>query len=125
MLLRTSLCVLLLCNLAAAADGPWARFFNQPAMTAKQGERHALSTAVSSAFNPLNLKTATPKEPLFPQESLPVLLVPQMLAMALIPCSVPLIPYEPLGNFFITQIKPGTRAIDPGMLRAFPSAPCK
>lgn len=124
MLLRLALLFGTLSTLASAADGPWARFFNQPAMTTQQGEQHAMAAALSSAFNPLALKAKNTNEPVFPQPSLPILLVPQMPPMAFVPCSVPLIPYEPLGNFFITEIKPGTSAVDPGMLRAVPSVPC-
>lgn len=125
MLLRAGLLFGILCHLAGAADGPWARFFNQPAVTTRQGEQQAMSSALSSVFNPLGLKAKNNNEPVFPQLGPPVLLEPKMPPVAFIPCSVPLVPYEPLGSFFITEIKPGGTAIDPGMLRAVPSLPCK
>ena len=87
MLLRLLLSAGLFCGMAAADEGPWARFFNQPATTVPQGTQQALSTALSSALNPLSLKAP----------SYPTLAVPdnaKISRLAPLPCSVPLLEYK-------------------------------
>jgi hypothetical protein len=127
MLLRIAVSLALVCTFASAEEGPWGRFFNHSAVSTRQAEQMAMSKALSSVFNPLKLKDDHDNMPVFPELSashLPILLAPGSPAMSTQPCSVPLQESKATGQFFITSV-PQKSELDPGMLRAAPSAPCK
>ncbi len=127
MVLRITVSLALVCGLAGAEEGPWSRYFNHPAVTAKQGEELAMSKAMASLFNPLKLKDKDANAPVFPQlaeSQLPVLIMGGQPPMVFVPCSVPLMKSRAEGQFFMKSL-PGSMETDRGMARVVPVAPCK
>ena len=127
MIPRLTLCVSLCCGLAVASEsGPWSRFFDKPAISADQGAQHAMSTAVSSAFNPLRL-SVDKSEPPFPPLDKPLL--DTTIARAAQPglCSVPLTKTEPPKDkyFFMHSVKPRNSNQDAGLTWITKAPPCK
>lgn len=121
MLSRLLVSVGFVCGLASGAEAPWARFFNQPAVSAAQGMRQAMSNAFASAFDPLSLKAR--KDPTFPILKKPVEAAKLAAPMA---CSVPLLEYKVPQDkeFFIRKVHPHEGPADSGIVKPVTPKAC-
>ena len=120
MTLRLGCLAFVACSLVNAAPGPWDRFFNKPALSAKQGIDTAFDHAVASAFNPLSM--TAPDQPTFPQldnQTMPVVLAQTPV------CAVPLREIRVSPEFSMSSSKAANSAIDGKMLKATPIPACK
>ncbi len=125
---RLALCFAVCCGLSVAAEpGPWSRFFDQPAVSAEQGSQHAMSTAVSSAFNPLKLSVDKSEPPFPPLDKHQLSNTKLVEAAEPGACSIPLSEHNPPKDkyFFIRSEKPQSSGKDSRFAIITKAPPCK